>query len=140
MRSSSSRRLRARRECGRAAGAEAILGALGVLPEPLKDRAARLAASPRMYNLTISNVPGPRFPVYLLGCELLEAVPVIPLSDGHALAIGIFTHDDRVTFGGYADPTALPEATALPAALNAALLEAEDLPSRRRRGLRVAAA
>jgi WS/DGAT/MGAT family acyltransferase len=125
---------------GRASGGEAILGALGLLPEPLKDRAARLAASPRMYNLTISNVPGPRFPVFLLGCELVEAVPVIPLSDGHALAVGIFTHHGRVTIGAYADPTALPAVRSLPSALNASLLETARLPGRQRRALRSAAA
>ena len=111
----------------RASGGEALLGALGVLPEPLRDRAAKLAASPRMYNLVVSNVPGPRVPVHLLGCELLEAAPVIPLSDGHALSIGIFTHRDVVTFGAYADPVALPDAALLPAALHASLLTIEDL-------------
>jgi len=124
---------------GRAAGGEALMGALGALPEPLRDRAAKLAASPRMYNLVVSNVPGPRVPVHLLGCELLEAAPVIPLSDGHALSIGIFSHRDVITFGAYADPTALPEAAELPSALAASLLAVEALgrprlvrPARRR--------
>lgn len=107
---------------GRAAGGEALLGALGALPEPLKDGAARFAASPRMYNLTVSNVPGPRMPVYLLGARLVEAVPVIPITDGHALSVGIFTLGERITFGAYADPAALPEVSGLPAALNAAAL------------------
>jgi WS/DGAT/MGAT family acyltransferase len=123
---------------GRAAGGQAILGALGALPEPLKGPAARLAAGPRMYNLTVSNVPGPRVPVYLLGCELREAVPVIPLSEGHALSIGVFTYRDRITFGGYADPVALPEVPRLPQALNAALLELAGTSPRRRASLAVA--
>ena len=63
---------------GRAAGGETVLGALGALPEPLKTPAARMAASPRMYNLTISNVPGPRMPVYLLGAELDARLPGDP--------------------------------------------------------------
>jgi diacylglycerol O-acyltransferase len=105
----------------RAEAGETVLGAIGLLPDPLKDAMARLAGSPRTYNLTISNVPGPRVPVYLLGCELREAVPVIPLSDGHALSVGIFTYRDRATFGFYADPTALPDVRALPALLEAEL-------------------
>lgn len=120
---------------GRAAGGEVVLGALGALPAPLKDAAARFAASPRMYNLTVSNVPGPRTAVYLLGHRLLEAVPVIPLSEGHPLSIGVFTHGDRITFGGYADPGAFPEVASLSAALNAAALELARCgaaPSRRR--------
>lgn len=108
---------------GRASGGEALLGALGVLPGVLKDRAAKFAASPRMYNLTVSNVPGPRVPVYLLGCELQQAAPVIPLPDRHALSIRIFTYRDRLTFSVYADPGALPQVVTLPAALNAAVLE-----------------
>lgn len=117
----------------RASGGEALLGALGVLPEPLRDHAARLAASPRMYNLVVSNVPGPRFPVFLLGCELLEAAPVIPLSDGHALSVGIFSHRDSVTFGAYADPLALPGADRLPGAISASLLALEGLARPRAR-------
>ncbi len=123
---------------GRAAGTESLLGALGLLPAPLKDAAARLAAGPRAYNLTVSNVPGPRFPVYLLGCELLEAVPVIPLSDGHKLAVGIFSHCDKITFGAHADPDALPAVRQFPAALSASLLELVGLAARRR-GRRAAA-
>jgi diacylglycerol O-acyltransferase len=118
----------------RASGGAALLGAIGVLPEPLKDAAAKLAASPRMYNLTVSNVQGPRDPVYLLGCELREAVPVIPLPERHALSIGIFTYGDRVTFSGYADPAALPGVNQLPGALNAAMLELEQLSRRNGRG------
>jgi hypothetical protein len=108
---------------GRPAGGKALLDALDLMPGPVRDRAARLAASPRMYNLTISNVPGPRVPVYLLGAKLDEAVPVIPLAEGHALAIGIFTYCDQVTFGGYADPEALPEIGHLPRALRDSLSE-----------------
>ena len=108
---------------GRSAGGELLLGSLGLLPGPLKTRAAQLAASPRMYNLTVSNVPGPRVPVYLLGAELEEAFPVIPLADGHTLSVGIFSYCDRIHFSVYADPDALPQARELPGALGAAALE-----------------
>jgi WS/DGAT/MGAT family acyltransferase len=131
------------KEQDRAAGGAAILGSLGVLPAALKGRAARLAAAPRMYNLTVSNVPGPRMPVWLRGCALREAVPVIPLSDGHTLSVGIFSYADRITFGGYADPGALPQARDLPIALCAATLDVCGLaapPGRRRRPLKAVAA
>lgn len=105
----------------RAAGGELVLRALGVLPDALKDRAARLAASPRLSNLTVSNVPGPRVPVFLLGCELREAAPVVPLPERHALSVGMFSYRDRMTFGVYADPIALPQVASMPAALAAAV-------------------
>jgi diacylglycerol O-acyltransferase len=123
---------------GRASGGEVVMSALGMLPEPLKDRAAKLASSPRMYNLTVSNVPGPRVPVYLLGAELIEAYPVIPLPEGHALSIGMFSYRDRLCFGAYADPSALPAVNALPGALSASVLELCGRAGRRRGELRAA--
>jgi WS/DGAT/MGAT family acyltransferase len=123
----------------RAAGGAAILNSLGAFPMPVKDAAAKVAAAPRTYNLTVSNVPGPRMQVWLRGCALREAVPVIPLADGHALSIGIFSYADRITFGAYADPHALPQVGDLPVALCAAVLDVCGLaaPSaRRRRALR----
>jgi WS/DGAT/MGAT family acyltransferase len=107
---------------GRAAGTDAVLSMLGSLPSLLKDRAANLAASPRMYNLTISNIPGPPSPVYMLGAELREAYPVVPLADGHSLSIGMFSYLDRIFFGLYADPRALPQVGTLPRALESSIL------------------
>ena len=105
---------------GRAGGGEALLQGLGLLPLPLQAPVARFAASPRMYNLVISNVPGPRMPVYLLGAECVEVLPAIPLSDGHALSVGVFSLRDRLCFGAYADPEALPQARELPGAIASA--------------------
>ena len=111
------------KDSGRASGGETLLRGLGMLPQPLQAPLARYAASPRMYNIVVSNVPGPRMPVYLLGAECVEVLPAIPLSEGHALSIGVFTLRDRVCFGAYADPEALPQASELPAAISAATLE-----------------
>ena len=107
---------------GRTAGTQVVLGAVGRLPAPVKTRAARVAGSARVYNLTVSNVPGPRVPVYMLGAELEEAYPVVPLADEHALSVGIFTYRDHAHFGCYADPDALPDVALLPDALCASLL------------------
>ncbi len=119
---------------GRPAGTGAVLGALGLLPDLLKDRAARLASSARVFNLTVSNIPGPRFPVYMLGAELSEAYPVVPLAEEHALAIGMFSYRDRMCFGLYADPDALPEVDELPGFLDAEIRALAGPPPRRRRG------
>lgn len=121
---------------GRATGSEAILGAIGVLPTAVQARAARLAASARAYNLVVSNVPGPREPVYLLGARALEVHPVVPLSESHALSVGILSLADRLCFGGYVDPEALPEMRELPSALSASILALRGALGRR--GRRVA--
>ncbi len=110
---------------GRIGGSSALLQGLGALPEPLKDRAARYAVSPRLYNLTISNVPGPRSALYAAGARVSSVYPVIPLPDRHALAIGVLTYEDHAHFGLHADPGVLPRVGGLPLMIDDALAELE---------------
>lgn len=124
----------AAKRSGRASGMEVVLKAAGALPDLLKDRAARVAASARTYNLTVSSIPGPTSPLYVLGGELSEAYPVVPLADNHALSIGVFGYRDRLFFGLYADPEALPEVRDLPTALEAQILSLARGSRRRARG------
>jgi WS/DGAT/MGAT family acyltransferase len=108
---------------GRIAGSELLLRSLEQLPGPLKTRAAKLAASPRLYNLTVSNVPGPPMPLYAAGAQVTSVFPVIPLSDGHALSIGVLSYHGAMHFTAYADPVTLPEAREMPTLLSVALVE-----------------
>ncbi|HKP89393.1 MAG TPA: wax ester/triacylglycerol synthase family O-acyltransferase [Thermoleophilaceae bacterium] len=108
---------------GRVAGSDILLRSLGALPEPLQTTAARLAASPRLYNLTISNVPGPRVPLYAAGARVRSIYPVIPIPDRHGLAIGILTYDGAAHFAAYADPGALGAVSRLPTMLGDAIEE-----------------
>ena len=117
---------------GRPAGTGTLLGALGLLPDPLKGRAAQLASSARVFNLTISNIPGPRSPLYMLGAELSEAYPVVPLGAEHALSVGMFSYRDDMFFGLYADPETLPEVGELPGLINAEVLALSRLGDKRR--------
>jgi diacylglycerol O-acyltransferase len=82
---------------------EGALSAVGYLPQPMRDAVSHVFASPLVFNLTVSNIPGPAEPMYMLGCELEEAYPVVPIPDGHALSIGVTTVRDRACFGLYAD-------------------------------------
>jgi WS/DGAT/MGAT family acyltransferase len=108
---------------GRIAGSELLLRSLEQLPGPLRTRAAKLAASPRLYNLTVSNVPGPPVPLYAAGARVTSVFPVIPLADGHALSIGVLSYDGAMHFTAYADPVTLPEAREMPTLLSVALVE-----------------
>jgi diacylglycerol O-acyltransferase / wax synthase len=117
----------------RPAGSHAMLSAIGLLPDPLKSVAARFAASPRAYNVTISNIPGPSDPLYMLGSQLIEAYPIVPLSEEHALSVGVFGYLDHAHFGFYADPRALPEVGDLPEAISAEIRALAGPPRRRRR-------
>lgn len=124
------------KDSGRVAGTEILLRSVGSLPEPLKRRAARLAASPRLYNLTISNVPGPRIPLYAGGARVRSIYPVIPIPEDHALSLGVLSYDDGLHFAAYADPAALPDVDRLPVMLEEALEElavsVQPAPARRR--------
>jgi WS/DGAT/MGAT family acyltransferase len=108
---------------GRIAGSDVLMRSLEQFPGPLKTRAARLAASPRLYNLTVSNVPGPPLPLFAAGAQVATAFPVIPLSDGHALSLGVLSYHGEMHFAAYADPATLPEARELPALLCDAVRE-----------------
>jgi diacylglycerol O-acyltransferase len=57
--------------------------------------------------------------VYMLGAELSEAYPVVPLGADHSLSVGMFSYRDHMFFGLHADPEALPEVTELPALIDA---------------------
>jgi WS/DGAT/MGAT family acyltransferase len=110
---------------GRIAGSDAILRSMVQMPGFLKERAARLAASPRMYNLAVSNVPGPRMPIYAAGAKVESIHPVIPISEGHALAIGVLTYRDALHFAAYVDPEALDDSGELGTLFTNAVLELE---------------
>ena len=112
-----------RKADGEAAGTDAAVDALGLLPRPVRRVAAHAFASPRMFNLVVSNIPGPPGKLYLAGCELREAYPVVPLAGDHALSIGMTTVQDQACFGLYADAKALPDADALALDLEAELDE-----------------
>jgi WS/DGAT/MGAT family acyltransferase len=111
------------KESGRIAGTELLLRSAGSLPEPLKRRAARLAASPRLYNLTVSNVPGPRIPLYAAGARVASIYPVIPVPDGHAFSLGVLSYGGGLHFSAYADPGVLGRMTRFPAMLEDAVEE-----------------
>ncbi len=119
---------------GRPAGTGTLLGAIGLLPDPLKDRAAQMASSARIFNLTISNIPGPQVAMYMLGAELSEAYPVVPLGAEHALSVGMFSYRDHMFFGLHADPEVLPEVVELPGMVDAEIRSLLRLRRHRTRG------
>ena len=59
----------------------------------------------------------------MLGCELAEVFPIVPLSDEHAVSIGMTTINDRAYFGIYADTQSLPDANLLSTAIDESIEE-----------------
>ena len=80
-------------------------------------------------NLVVTNVPGPQFPMYLAGAEMVETYPVPPLQEGFALAVGVTSYDGAVYYGITADFDALPDVEVLGQCVRDALDELVDSAS-----------
>jgi diacylglycerol O-acyltransferase / wax synthase len=102
-----------RKSAGEPQGADDVVRSVSLIPTPLQRPVSRFLASPRAFNLTVSNIPGPRERLYMRGCELKEAYPIVPLADRHALAIGVTNVGESLCFGLYSDRKSLPEADLL---------------------------
>ena len=101
------------KESKQALGAEVISGVQNFAPPTILAQASRLNFSTRLFNLIVTNVPGPQFPLYVLGREMLEVYPVAFLPESHALAIAIMSYNGQMNFGLLADFDALPELDAI---------------------------
>jgi diacylglycerol O-acyltransferase len=102
---------RSHREAGQALSAPAIAGIAGFAPPTLHSLGARVASelSRRLFNLVVTNVPGPQHPLFLDGSRLLASYPVIPLAKGQALGIGLTSYDGGVHYGLNGDRDAMPD-------------------------------
>jgi diacylglycerol O-acyltransferase / wax synthase len=101
--------MRGLKESKQALGAEVISGLESFAPPTLLAQASRLNFSTRLFNLIVTNVPGPQFPLYLLGREMEEIVPIAFLPEQHALAIAIMSYNGRLDFGLLGDYDAMPD-------------------------------
>src|SRR4051812_21772690 len=115
-----------RKEAGLPEGGDVAMTAVKYLPRPAQHVITRRIASPKTFNLTVSNIPGPREPMYMLGCGMEAAYPVVPIADEHAVSIGMTTIGDLACFGLYAASEMLPDSDELAAAMNASIDELLD--------------
>jgi WS/DGAT/MGAT family acyltransferase len=97
------------KESKQALGAEMISGAQNFAPPTILAQASRLNFSTRLFNLIVTNVPGPQFPLYVLGREMLHAIPVAFLPENHALAIAMMSYNGQMNFGLLGDFDALAD-------------------------------
>jgi WS/DGAT/MGAT family acyltransferase len=97
------------KESKQALGAEVIAGAQSFAPPTILAQASRLNFSTRLFNLIVTNVPGPQFPLYVLGREMLRAFPVAFLPENHALAIAIMSYNGQLNFGLLGDFDAMSD-------------------------------
>ena len=110
---------------GQPVGAERLVGLAGFAPPTLHSLGARLgsAMSRRLFNVIVTNVPGPQSTLYAGTSPMLSTYPVMPLARGQALAVGLTSYDGGVYFGLNADRDAMPDVEVLGQSLVDSLAE-----------------
>jgi len=92
-----------------ALGAEVLLNMTDYLAPTLISLAARVVHRQPFFNLIVTNVPGPQFPLYMMGGRLLEAFPIVPLTRNLTVVVGILSYDGTLHFGLWADRDAFTD-------------------------------
>ena len=92
-------------------------------PPTIAGQAARLQSRQRFFNLVVTNVPGPQFPLFILGRRLEGVFPMVPLAKRQALCVGIMSYDGQVNFGLIGDYDAMSELEDFAQDLDASLQE-----------------
>jgi diacylglycerol O-acyltransferase / wax synthase len=110
---------------GQSVGADSLIALTGFAPPTLHALGARAVhgISKRIFNLVVTNVPGPQVPLYAAGARMLETFPVVPLAMGQGLAIGITSYDGGLYYGFNADRDAMPDLDVLASTVDESLDE-----------------
>jgi WS/DGAT/MGAT family acyltransferase len=111
------------KESKQAVGARVLADVENFAPPTILAQASRLAFSTRLYNLIVTNIPGPQFPLYLQGRELLDIFPIGFLPKNHALSIAVVSYNGKLNFGLLADYDALHDVAAIGQDIETAIAE-----------------
>jgi WS/DGAT/MGAT family acyltransferase len=117
--------MRGHKDSGQSVGADALVQLSGFAPPTLHSLGARVASgfTRRLFNLVVTNVPGPQFPLYASGACMLEMYPVVPLAKGQAVSVGVTSYNGSVFYGLNADRDAMHDIDVLAGCLEESLAE-----------------
>lgn len=120
--------MRGHKEAGQSVAADALIRLSGFAPPTLHALAARTASglSRRLFNVVVSNVPGPQFPLYAAGARMLEVFPAVPLAKGQAVSIGLTSYDGSIYYGLNADRDSMGDVDVLASLIEESLGELLD--------------
>lgn len=124
------------KESKQAVGASILTGLADFAPPTILGQAGRLQSRQRFFNMVVTNVPGPQFPLYLRGRELEAVYPMVPLAKRQAVCFGIMSYNGQVHFGLIGDYDAMADLESLARDLRESLAELAELappPKRRAR-------
>ncbi|HEX3324986.1 MAG TPA: wax ester/triacylglycerol synthase family O-acyltransferase [Solirubrobacterales bacterium] len=108
---------------GQAVGAEILTKIVDFAPTTIASQAARLQPAQRFFNLVVTNVPGPQFPLYVLGRQMESIFPLVPLARRQALCVGIMSYNGQVDFGLVGDYDAMADLDSFGLDLEGAIAE-----------------
>ena len=111
------------KESKQAVGAATLAAVNNLAPPTILAQASRLNFSTRLFNLLVTNIPGPQFPLYVLGRELQDLFPLAFLPKNHALAVAIMSYNGGIDYGLLADYDALPDIDVIRDGIDASLRE-----------------
>jgi WS/DGAT/MGAT family acyltransferase len=124
------------KESKQAVGAETLARVNNLAPPTILAQASRLNFSTRLFNLIVTNIPGPQLPLYVLGRKLEDLFPIAFLPRNHALAIAIMSYDGGIDYGLLGDYEALPDIDEVAEGIEASLAELLDAARGRPTGSR----
>jgi WS/DGAT/MGAT family acyltransferase len=111
------------KESKQAVGAATLTAVNNLAPPTILAQASRLNFSTRLFNLIVTNIPGPQLPLYVLGRRLRDLFPIAFLPEHHALAVAIMSYDGNIDYGLLGDYDALPDIGMLAEGIEASLQE-----------------
>ncbi len=106
-----------------AAGTTAVIDVAGLAPPIIHASLAQALYATRLFNVTITNVPGPQQTLYAFGAPLREIHPLVPLAAEHAVGVAAVSYDGSLFVGVVADPDIVPDVDVMLAALDASVEE-----------------
>ena len=115
------------KESKQAVGASLLTGLADFAPSTILGQAGRLQSRQRFFNMVVTNVPGPQFPLYLMGRELQAVFPMVPLAKRQAVCFGIMSYNGQVNFGLTGDYDAMADIDSLARDLSESLAELGSL-------------
>jgi len=119
------------KESKQAIGAEVLSNVQNFAPPTVLAQASRINFSTRLFNLLVTNVPGPQFPLYIMGREMRAVFPIAFLPKDHALAIAIMSYNGNMNFGLLGDYDAMDDLDDFGAGIERSLAELVALAQER---------
>jgi WS/DGAT/MGAT family acyltransferase len=120
------------KESKQAVGAALLTQLADFAPPTIAGQAARLQSRQRFFNLVVTNIPGPQFPLYLMGRRMERIFPMVPLAKNQGVCIGIMSYDGQVNFGLIGDYDGLTDLEDLAEDLDASIAELTEAAGGRR--------